>query len=65
MNENENQNEKVMKKKYLKPEASVEAIELEQFIALSKSEDPANDSDGLSRDIEDMANQVIFLDMIE
>ena len=56
---------KVVKKKYLKPEASVEAIELEQFIALSKSEDPANSTDGLSRDIEDMANQVIFLDMIE
>ena len=54
-----------MKKKYLKPEASVEAMELEQFIALSKSEDPADGSDGLSRDIEDMANQVIFLDMME
>lgn len=54
-----------MKKKYLKPEASVEAIELEQFIALSKSEDPADSSDGLSRDIDDMAQQVIFLDMLE
>ena len=54
-----------MKKKYLKPEASIEVIELEQFIALSKSDDPANGGDGLSRDIEDMANQVIFLDMIE
>lgn len=56
---------KDMKKRYLKPEASVEAIELEQFIALSRSDDPADSSDGLSRDIEDMANQVIFLDMIE
>ena len=54
-----------MKKKYLKPEASIEAMELEQFIALSKSEDPADATDGLSRDIEDMANQVIFLDMLE
>lgn len=56
---------KVMKKIYLKPEALVEAMELEQFIALSRSDDPADGSDGLSRDIEDMANQVIFLDMIE
>ena len=56
---------KDMKKRSLQPEASVEAIELEQFIALSRSDDPADSSDGLSRDIEDMANQVIFLDMIE
>lgn len=67
MNENENQNEKVMKKKYLKPEASVEAMELEQFIALSRSDAPADSSDGLSRDfdMEDMAEKVVFFDMID
>lgn len=67
MNKNDNKNEKVMKKKYLKPEASIEAIELEQFIALSMSDENANDGYGLSRDFEvdDMAEKVIFFDMLE
>ena len=56
-----------MKKKYLKPEASVEAIELEQFIALSMSDENATNADGLSRDfdVDDMAEKVVFFDMLE
>lgn len=65
MNENVNENEKVMKKKYLKPEALVEAMELEQCVMLVTSDTAADDSEALSRDIEDMAQQVIFIDMLE
>ena len=39
-----------MKKKiYFKPETEVVEIELQQIIALSKSDDPATDDDALSR----------------
>ena len=57
----------IMKKKYMKPAVSVEAMELEQFIALSRSDAPADSSDGLSRDfdVEDMAEKVVFFDMID
>lgn len=54
-----------MKKVYMKPEASVEAIDLEQSVMLVTSETPADSSDALSRDIEDMSQQVIFIDMLE
>lgn len=57
----------IMKKEYMKPTVSVEAMELEQFIALSRSDAPADSSDGLSRDfdVEDMAEKVVFFDMID
>ena len=56
-----------MKKIYLKPEASVEAMELEQIMVLSKSDDPADSSTPLSRefDEEDFAEKIIFFDMID
>lgn len=56
---------KDMKKKYLKPDASVEAMELEQCVMLATSDTAADESDALSRDIEDMAQHVIFIDMLE
>ena len=56
---------KVMKKIYLKPEALVEAMELEQCVMLVTSDTAADDSEALSRDIEDMAQQVILIDMLE
>lgn len=56
---------KDMKKKYLKPEALVEAMELEQCVMLATSDTAADESEALSRDIEDMAQHVIFIDMLE
>ena len=56
-----------MKKIYLKPEASVEVMELEQNMMLSASDSPADSSTPLSRefDEEDFAQKIIFLDMLE
>lgn len=56
-----------MKKRYLKPESIVEAMELENNMMLSASDTASDSSTPLSRefDEEDFAQKVIFLDMIE
>ena len=41
-----------MKKIYMKPEAYIEAMEIEEFMALSLGGTAANDSDALDREVD-------------
>lgn len=43
----------IMKKRYLKPETEVVEAELQQMVALSWTDEPANSSDALGRGMED------------
>ena len=54
-----------MKKIYLKPEAIVEVIEMEQCMMLSTSDEPANGDPALSRefDEEDFSQTIMFIDV--
>ena len=47
----------IMKKRYLKPVAEVVEAELQQMIALSWTDEPANSSDALGRGMEDFENE--------